>query len=130
MGETRMSVRHPERLAQVHPDLVRLVDDVGSTQDIIVMQGARTVDEERGDIASGHSSLMDPTHSKHVIVPGVRDLADAVDLTPYPLNWMDIAGFKKLGAFVKARAAALEVPIRWGGDWLQLHDYDHYERDA
>lgn len=125
-----MTVRHPERLKDVHPDLVRLVNDVGESRDVIVMQGARSIEEEQHDIASGHSSLMDPTHSKHVIVPGIRDFADAVDMTPYPLNWMDLPAFKSLGAFVKERAIALDIPIRWGGDWLKFHDYDHFERET
>lgn len=123
-----MTVRHPERLENVHPDLVRLVNDVGESRDVIVMQGARTLEEEQGDIASGHSALKNPANSKHVLIPGVRDLADAVDLTPYPLNWTDIPAFKDLGAFVKARAAALDIPIKWGGDWLKFHDFDHFER--
>lgn len=116
------------KLDGVHPDLCRLVEDVGAQRDIQVIQGARSVADEEADIAVGRSALKDPTHSKHVIVPGVRDLAEAVDLTPYPVNWMDIPAFKDLGAFVKARAVALGIAIVWGGDWLSLHDYDHFER--
>lgn len=102
--------------------------DVSESRDILIVQGARTVAEEQKHIATGKSALMDPTHSKHVIVPGVRDVADAVDVTPYPVNWLDIPAFKDLGAFVKSRANALGILIRWGGDWLQFHDYDHFER--
>lgn len=122
-----MSVYGASRLANVDPRLVQLVTDVGTTRNVQVVEGARTVEQEQADIAKGNSALMDPTHSKHVIVPGVRDLAEAVDLAPWPVNWMDLAAFKDLGAFVKARAQVLGVAVTWGGDWISLHDYDHWE---
>jgi D-alanyl-D-alanine carboxypeptidase len=125
-----MSVQHWSRLENVDPDLVRLVWDVGTYRDVDVAVGARTLPDEEAAIASGHSSLMDPTKSKHVIIPGVRDVAEAVDLTPFPVNWLDIEAFENLGAFVKDRATALGVAILWGGDWLHLHDYDHFEKVA
>lgn len=102
--------------------------DVGTSRDVMIVQGPRTVAEERTNIATGKSALMDPTKSKHVLVSGVRDLSDAVDATPYPVNWLDIPAFKDFGGFVKSRAAALGISIRWGGDWLQFHDYSHFER--
>lgn len=122
-----MTVRAAGRLEKVHPDLVRLVMDVGSARDIFVVQGSRLLAEEEAAILAGRSALKDPKHSKHVIVPGFRELAEAVDLAPYPVNWMDIPAFKDLGAFVKERAGVLGIAIKWGGDWVSLHDYDHVE---
>lgn len=102
--------------------------DVSESRDVMIVQGSRTIAEERTNIATGKSALMDPTKSKHVIIPGVRDQSDAVDATPYPVNWLDIPAFKDFGEFVKSRAKALGINIRWGGDWLQFHDYSHFER--
>jgi peptidoglycan L-alanyl-D-glutamate endopeptidase CwlK len=115
-------------LENVHPDLVQLAWDVGTYRDIDVVQGARTIAEEEQAIATGHSSLKYPTSSKHVIVPGIREKADAVDITPHPVNWADLPAFRELGALVKERAAILGIDIRWGGDWIKFHDYDHFER--
>ena len=133
-----MALRGLQLLVQVHPDLCRLVEDVGAQRDIQVVQGARSIADEQKAIDTGHSALKDPTSSKHVIVPGIRDVAEAVDITPYPVNWMDLPAlypvnwmdlpaFKDMGAFVKERAADLGIPILWGGDFRSLHDYDHFE---
>lgn len=122
-----MALYGASRLAGVHADLVRLVYDVGSSHDIQVVAGARSLADEQKAIASGHSALRDPTSSLHVIVPGLRPLALAVDIAPWPVNWQDLPGFQALGAYMKERAAALEIGIRWGGDWTTLKDYDHFE---
>jgi hypothetical protein len=89
-----------------------------------VVFGPRSLEDEKKAIATGHSQLKDPTHSLHVVIPGLRPLALAVDIAPWPVKWDDIAGFKDLAAFVLARAATLEIGIRWGGGW---GDYDHFE---
>jgi len=103
------------------------VYDVGSTRDVQVVQGARSLEDEQKAIDSGHSELKDPRHSLHVVIPGERPLALAVDIAPWPVNWSDIDGFKSLAAFVQRRADALETGIRWGGSW---GDYDHFELAA
>lgn len=121
---------HDERLANVDPALVALVQDVGAQRDVIVIQGARPLAEEQADIAAGRSSLTNPLDSKHVIDPTLRPLALAVDMAPYPVDWSDIPAFQGLGTFVKERAVALNTGIAWGGDWVHLHDFDHFELTA
>lgn len=121
------------KLKNVDPELVRLVLDAAAHVSVFVIQGARTVEEEKADIAAGRSSLKDPLNSKHVITTVFRPLAEAVDLVPYdhaptPEEWKNIALFERFGAFVKQRAAALRVPIVWGGDWAHFRDYDHFEK--
>lgn len=124
-----MVVYGARRLTLVDSDLVRLVMDVGSQRDVCVVQGSRTIAEEQADIDRGVSHLKDPMHSLHVIIPGVRDRALAVDLAPYPINWADKPGFAALGAFVKERAAALGItPFSWGGDFPHPFDFDHYQK--
>ncbi len=122
-----MALYGASRLASVHADLVRLVYDIGSAHDVQVVVGARSLADEQVAIATGHSQLKDPTHSLHVIIPGLRPLALAVDIAPWPVNWKDIDGFKALAALVQARATTLEIGIRWGGGW---GDYDHFELSA
>lgn len=123
-----MALYHAERLANVHPDLIRLLTDAGSGGiDLVVIQGARSVAEEQAAMASGHSALKDPMDSKHVIDPEKRPLALAVDAAPYPTNWQDIPAFEALGSNLKALADTLGVKIVWGGDWHTLKDFDHFE---
>jgi len=124
-------------LASVDPDLVRLVEDVGVTRDVFVAQGARTIADEQADILAGRSHLKNPRDSYHVIIPGVRDLALAVDLAPCTVSrlgtvlvpWNNEPAFACLAAFVKQRAAALGItPFSWGGDWSHPFDFDHFQR--
>jgi hypothetical protein len=122
-----VAVQNWSRLEGCHPDLVRLVYDVGQVREIEVAQGARTVAEEQADILSGVSHLQNPADSKHVIVPGVRDLAEAVDITKNPVDWNNHQDFVDLAEFVKARAVALGITITWGGDWPHPFDYDHFQ---
>ncbi len=41
----------------------------------------------------------------------------AVDIGPDPLDWKATNAFYYLGGYGKALAAALNIPIRWGGDF-------------
>lgn len=118
-------IQHPERLLNCDPRLIDLVTYVGNGRDIEVIQGARTLEQEQQAIAGGFSHLTDPMKSKHVIDPPTRTLALAVDVGPVPLNWEDKESFKALAVEVKAAAADLKIPIKWGGDWGW--DFDHYE---
>lgn len=117
------------RLANVHPLLVTLVERVGAGMDVNVAQGARPVEDEQADIDAGRSHLKDPWDSKHVIGPK-RPLAEAVDLTFYPVDWNDHQAFVRLADVVKATAQELGITISWGGDWARPFDFDHFELGA
>lgn len=127
-----MALYHAELLANVHPDLVRLLTDAGQGGlDLCVVQGARTLAAEQAAIASGHSALKDPMSSKHVIGPD-RPQALAVDVVPFPNpptpeEWKDIPAFQAMGSNLKALADTIGVAITWGGDWETLKDFDHIE---
>ena len=121
------------RLTNVDADLCALVWNVASSRDVNLVQGARTIAEEQADIDKGVSHLKDPKDSYHVIVPGVRDLALAVDLAPCDANgvipWTDKQAFVDLAALVKKWAFALGItPFSWGGDWPRPFDFDHYQK--
>lgn len=103
--------------------------------DCTVDCGARPVEDELAAIASGHAKLTDPWKSKHVVGPQ-RPLSLAVDVVPFPVVWPDPAVQRSRAAYahavgrfyyfagvVKTRAAALGIPIRWGGDWDSDNDF-------
>lgn len=110
-----------ERLATCHPDLQRLFNDVVQTHDISILVGHRCEADQDIACREGKSHTPWPT-SCHNAMP-----SRAVDVAPYPVNWGDIDGFRKLAAFVKERASALGIGIRYGGDFRTLPDYDHFE---
>lgn len=127
-------LHNPERLANVDPDLVRVAQDVGTMEEIVVVFGARSLSAEEDAIATGHSHLHSALDSKHVVAPPLRPYAEAMDLAEYtgdpanPVDWKNHASFVRLAGVVKTRASALGVPITWGGDWPHPFDFDHFEK--
>jgi peptidoglycan L-alanyl-D-glutamate endopeptidase CwlK len=117
-------------LAQVEPDLVRLVHGAfAHAPHFEVVQGIRTPAQERGCVASGHSETM---HSRHL--PDAHGLAAAIDFAALkPDGEIDWApGRQRLvyGAIEDGFAAASRetgVPFEWGGDWVTLPDFGHIQ---
>lgn len=108
-----------DNLVDVHPDLVRVVKRaVKFTEfDFRVIDGTRTLAEQKILVQKGFSQTMDSRHLKGC----------AVDIVPYPVDWNDIGRFKLLMRTMKAAAVYEEVPIECGGDWHSFKDYPHYQ---
>ena len=122
-----LMLHHAERLKDVDPRLAQLAVHVGSQRDLIVIEGARSLEAEQQAIAGGFSSLTNPMDSKHVIDPPTRPLALAIDLAPWPLDWKDLGEFDNLAVAMKLAAAELDIPVVWGGDWHTFKDRPHWE---
>jgi hypothetical protein len=125
---------------------VLLFEDVITSYNCSIEAGARSVEDELAAISSGHSKLTDPWKSKHVVGPQ-RPLALAIDAAPFPVVWPDaktmpiaryahaVGRFYHFASFVQQRAIALDIKIRWGGDWdvdldffeQTFDDLDHFE---
>ncbi|TCR92586.1 M15 family metallopeptidase [Rhizobium sp. BK376] len=113
-------------LTHVHPDLVRVVHRLAaiSTMDFTVLEGSRTVAQERLNVAKGVSTTM---NSKHI--PGKDGYAHAVDIAPLvngKVTW-DWSVYNKFSPIVKEAARLEKVPIEWGGDWKTFKDGPHYQ---
>ena len=101
------------QLATCHPELRRLFTEVIKHADCKVLEGRRTVEQQRINIAKGVSWTM---NSKHI--PETPDgLSRAVDVIIYPVDWEDWKKLYWFGGLVKGIATQLGVPLRWGGDW-------------
>jgi len=139
-------VRSSTILKTCHTALRSLFVEVVKTYDCKVIQGGRSIDEEMQAIRTGHSKLLSPTESKHVIAPGIRTLSDAVDVAPYPVVWPNdgmspaehmhaVGRFYHFAGYVLRVAEYLGTPVRWGGDWngdlifsdQTFDDLDHFE---
>ena len=111
-------------LEGVQADLVRVVKRAIelTSQDFSVVDGVRTLDEQKRYVASGASQTLD---SRHLT-------GHAVDLVPYingQARWETIP-LCDIAEAMRTAARELGVPIRWGGCWdIRLTDSDEAPED-
>ncbi len=155
---THYSHRSLTRLRTCHDELEQLMLEVDKHFPNTVLEGKRTIEQQRKNVATGVSKTMDSRH--------LDDPSNAVDAAPDPLSWpkmhadlaellermsaqqrremaKHILGYAKqlahwyyFGGFVLGTAAQMGINIRWGGDWdgdRQVHDQSfddlpHFER--
>lgn len=110
-----------ERLATCDQRLQDLFNDVIEFVDCSILVGHRGEEAQNLACAEGNSRTPWPT-SRHNCMP-----SEAVDVSPYPVDWDDIEGFKVFAAYVKSRADALGIKVKWGGDFVSWKDWDHWE---
>lgn len=122
-----MSLDPHNLLAQVHPDLVKVIQAASqANQPFQVVYGIRTAAAEAAAVASGHSTTM---HSRHLPQPGQHNLSCAVDvaaLTNGHINW-NSSVYPAIAIEVKAAASKLGIPVEWGGNWVSFKDWGHYQ---
>ncbi len=116
-----LTARDMQRLAGVHPDLVRVISRARASADFIVTEGRRTEARQRQLVAAGASQTM---HSRHLTghAVDVAALVDGVVRWDWPL-------YDRLALAVKRAAVEEEVAIVWGGDWPKFRDGPHFELD-
>ena len=110
-------------LEGVHPDLVRVAHAALaiSRVDFVVTEGLRTLQRQAQLVKAGASKTM---RSRHLT-------GHAIDIAPViggKVAW-DWPPFHDLASAMKAAAAAEDVPIVWGGDWVSFRDGPHFELD-
>ncbi len=121
--------RSLENLKDVHPDLVRLCNEVILHFDHAVTTGHRNQADQDMAYAAGFSQVKWP-NGKHNSLP-----SNAVDLVSWPVNWEDNRRALYFAGFVMGVAARMGIKIRWGGDWDQdtevsdnaFNDLGHFE---
>ena len=116
-----LSKKSLDRLAGVHPDLVRVVKRAIeiTTVDFAVLEGVRSKSRQEQLVKAGASQTM---NSRHIT-------GHAVDLGAYvsgSVRW-DWPLYHKIADAVKQAAAELGVPIEWGGDWRTFKDGPHFQ---
>ena len=106
-------------LATCHPKLIALCNTAIMRVDFSILSGHRGQKEQTKLMSDGKSHLGYP-HSKHNKTPSM-----AVDLAPFPIDWQDTERFVLLAGYLLGIAVALEIDIRWGGNWsgsFQMED--------
>lgn len=116
-----LSKKSRDRLAGVHPDLVKVVERaIEITEiDFAVLEGVRSKTRQEQLVKAGASQTM---KSRHLT-------GHAVDLGAYvagSVRW-DWPLYHKLAVAVKQAATELQIPIEWGGDWTTFKDGPHWQ---
>jgi peptidoglycan L-alanyl-D-glutamate endopeptidase CwlK len=116
-----LTARCGQRLAGVHPDLVRVVERAARDgTKFRVIEGLRTMDRQAELVRAGKSQTMRSRHlTGHAVDLAALDEAGRV-------TWARPA-YEALAAQVKAAAAAEGVSVEWGGDWRSFFDGPHFQ---
>lgn len=116
-----------ERLKDVHPDLVRVVEAAAAAApfDLVVLEGRRTLERQRKLVAQGASRTMKSRHlTGHAVdLAPMLDTDGDGDIEP-SWHWPH---YDQLAPLVKDAARAEAVPIEWGGDWESFKDGPHWQ---
>lgn len=135
----QFSKRSATKRDECHPDLVRVLNRALSygVLDFTVLCGSRSTQEQMCAYAEARSHIDGVTEfSKHQIGGNTgRELSDAVDVAPYPIDWKNERKFEILAGIIFVAAAEEGVKLRWGGSWdgrldkrtNSFEDLVHYE---
>ena len=117
----RFSLESLKKLSTCDNQLQTLFHEVIKDFDCTIICGHRNEADQNKAFADGKSKLKWPD-SKHNTSP-----SKAVDVVPYPVDWLNIRSFERLNMVVNRKAIDLGIGIDWGGDWKKFRDYPHYQ---
>ena len=97
--------------------------------DCSVLEGHRGEERQNALFEEGKSKLKFP-EGRHNSLP-----SNAVDVTPYPVDWEDRERQTLFAGFVLGVAKMMGITLRWGGDWdmdfqvmdNRFDDFPHFE---
>lgn len=118
----KLSVKSRAKLKGVHPDLVKVLEEylkIGSVP-IVVIQGLRTLAEQKKNVAKGVSKTL---RSRHLT-------GHAIDIAPELKNDVPDWGWPRyftLANEFKQAARNVGVTVEWGGDWVRFKDGPHWQ---
>lgn len=128
----QFSTTSKTRLAECHPDLQRLFNEVVKRYDCTVICGYRSQVEQKRLLLLGRTKVL---VSKHNSKPSM-----AVDVAPWHaevphVRWDDVKTFYLFCGYVKGVADSLGIKIRCGADWdndndindQSFNDLPHFE---
>jgi len=119
----KLGKRSRERLAGVHPDLIRVVEQAirTTTVDFSVLEGVRSKARQVELVRAGASKTL---NSRHLT-------GHAVDLGAWvndEVRW-DWPLYHRIAEAMLQASTELGVPVVWGGSWQSFPDGPHFELD-
>jgi len=117
------------RLNTCHPLIQLVARKVIKTYDITVVCGWRDKESQIVAFQTGKSTVSWPK-SKHNNMFENKPYSLAIDLAPWINNgipWNDIGEFKHMAGRVLQAAEDLGIDLEWGGEWLSIKDYPHFQ---
>ena len=131
----QFGARSKEHLATVHPDLVAVACEAlhAAPFDLTVTCGRRSKEDQEQAVRDGRSKVHWPHGNHNVAHEG--ELARALDIHPYPVDFKDTRRYYILAGIMLAVAVEHGVKLRWGGDWdgdgtltdQTFNDLPHFE---
>ncbi len=115
--------RSRENLKGVHPDLVAVAHLAlkKSLIDFAVIDGLRTVEQQKEYVLRGKSKTM---NSRHLTGHAV----DVAAVYGGKISW-DYNLYEQIAKAFKDAADELGIALLWGGDWETFKDAVHFELD-
>lgn len=125
-----LGTRSIQRLQGVHPNLVLVVKRAIqlTSQDFTVLEGVRSAEAQRLNVAKGASQTMNSKHLKQADGYG-----HAVDLAAWvnsSVAWDPWSRYVAIADAMRRAAIEKNIPIRWGGGWFNLNTLPSIEQVA
>ena len=125
----RFGKKSKERLSTCDERLQKVFNEVIKYVDCSVLEGYRNKERQERFFKEGKSKVHYP-NGNHNSNP-----SNAVDVTPYPVNWSDRERQTLFAGFVLGVARGMDIKLRWGGDWNmnfdvkdnRFDDFPHFE---
>ena len=121
--------RSKERLATCDTRLQEVFNEVIKYVDCSILEGHRDKERQNQLYIEGKTKVKYP-NGRHNSSP-----SNAVDVTPYPVDWADRERQTLFAGFVIGIARSMGITLRWGGDWdmdfqvmdNRFDDFPHFE---
>ena len=118
-----------ERLATCDTRLQEVFNEVIKYVDCSILEGHRDKERQNQLYIEGKTKVKYPNGRHNSIV------SNAVDVTPYPVDWADRERQTLFAGFVIGIARSMGITLRWGGDWdmdfqvmdNRFDDFPHFE---
>ena len=125
----RFGKRSKERLATCDTRLQEVFNEVIKYVDCSILEGHRDKERQNQLHVEGKTKVKYP-NGRHNSSP-----SNAVDVTPYPVDWADRERQTLFAGFVIGIARSMGITLRWGGDWdmdfqvmdNRFDDFPHFE---
>jgi len=127
--------RSKRELLTMHVELQLICQRAIKIVDFAVICGYRDEEAQNLLYKLGRSRLKYPDSAHNTMVDGVP-CSNAMDLAFRPVEWNNIKKWHYFGGIIMGVAGALDIDLRWGGDWDRdfnltnqtFFDYGHFER--